>query len=165
MNWSLSEYALISNEPIKSSPLLWIRFTRTSFQYHHVLFFYNQTTGFDRSSESSSNVTCLKSHSWSLQPDGLYLLQTPRALFSISQDSFIPVINWKKMFYGHLWVDIMLLEARPRFFLDPLKTYLKQCLPHCRIPLHWKESKLSSRVEGMAGKGLCVPSTWRNRTL
>lgn len=57
------------------------------------------------------------------------------------------------MVYDHLWVDIMLLEAGPRFFLDPLKTHFKQRHPHRRIPLHWKESKLSSRVD----KGSVLP--------
>lgn len=48
-----------------------------------------------------------------------------------------------QMFYDNLWVDIMLLEAGPCFFLAPLKAHLKQCRPHSRTSQHRNEKKHS----------------------
>lgn len=52
-------------------------------------------------------------------------------------------------FYDNLWVDIMLLEAGPCFFLDPLKAHLKQCRLHSRTSQHRNEPKHSSTERGM----------------
>lgn len=81
-----------------------------------------------------------KSHSWSLQPDCLCLLQTPRALFSNGTKVPWPFVGWYYAPGGRA-----LLFS---WFWSPLKAHLKQRLPHSRTPLHWNESKHSSTEWG-----------------